>query len=256
MRKYIEILKYSLKTKTIFITDYFFSIFAFAIHVFVFNELWDYILKDKLIAGFNKAELIWYIIIGEMVTYSCYRIYKQIADMVKQGDIANMLIKPVDMINYLIVENSSVIIKAIINVIFAIILGSIMAGKINISLISIIFSIVAVLIAILMEIIIQILIGILAFFTEENKSIWLIVQKLSFFLLFTPLEFYPSIVQKIFLCLPTTYLVYTPAKIFSKFEIKEAALLLLMEILSLTALYIITRLVYKKGVEKINVNGG
>ena len=31
-----------------FITDYLFSLFGFGIHVFVFNELWDYILKDKL----------------------------------------------------------------------------------------------------------------------------------------------------------------------------------------------------------------
>lgn len=256
MKKYIEIFKYSLKTKTVFITDYFFSLFSFAIHVFVFNELWDYILKDKLVAGFTRSELIWYIIIGELVTYSSYRTYKKISDMVKQGDIANMLIKPVDIINYFIMEDSSVIIKTVINIIFAIFLGITLAGKINISLISILMSLIAILMGILIEIIIQIFIGIMSFFTEENKSMWLIIQKLSFFLLFTPVEFYPSVIQKIFYLLPTTYLIYAPAKIFSKFELKEAILLLILETISLIFMYGITRLVYKKGVEKINVNGG
>ena len=123
MRKYIEIFKYSMKTKITFIYNYLFSLFSFGIHVFVFNELWDYILNGKMILGYTKAELIWYIIIAELVTYSSESIYKKIGAMVKQGDIANMLIKPVDMINYFIAESSSIIIKMIINIIFGIMLG-------------------------------------------------------------------------------------------------------------------------------------
>ena len=105
MRKYLEIIKYSLKTKFTFIFDYIFSLFSFGIHVFVFNELWDYILAGKLVAGYSKSELIWYIIIAEFVTYTSEKKYKQISSMVKQGDIANMLIKPVNMITYFIVED-------------------------------------------------------------------------------------------------------------------------------------------------------
>ena len=99
MRKYIEIFKYSLKTKLAFIYNYLFSLFSFGIHVFVFNELWDYILKGKSIVGYTKTELIWYIIIAELVTYSAESTYKKIGSMVKQGDIANMLIKPIDIIS-------------------------------------------------------------------------------------------------------------------------------------------------------------
>ena len=56
--------------------------------------------------------------------------------------------------------------------------------------------------------------------------------------------------------LPTTYLIYAPARIFTKFEITEAIILLGLEILSGLVLYGLIRLMYAKGVKKINVNGG
>lgn len=256
MRKYIEIFKYSLKTKFAFIYNYLFSLFSFGIHVFVFNELWDYILKGKMVAGYTKPELIWYIIIAELITYSSESTYKKIGSMVKQGDIANMLIKPVDIINYFIAESSSLLIKMTINIVFGIFLGITLAGEIKVSVMSILLTFIGIFIGVFIGILLQIFVGILAFFTEENKSFWLIIQKMTFFVVFTPLEFYPEIIQKILLLLPTTYLVYTPGKIFVNFEIGIALKLLMFEILSAVFLYVLIRVLYKKGVEKINVNGG
>ena len=176
--------------------------------------------------------------------------------MVKQGDIANMLIKPIDIINYFIAESSSLIIKTIINIIFGIILGITLAGKIEITFMSAIITITAIVIGVIIGVLLQIFVGIIAFFTEENKSFWLILQKLSFFVVFTPPEFYPEIIQKILYFLPTTYLVYTPAKIFVNFELNGALKLLILEIVSAIFIYVIIRIMYNKGVEKINVNGG
>lgn len=256
MRKYIEIFKYSMKMKLTFFWNYMFSLFSFAIHVFIFNELWDYILQGKLVAGYTKQQLIWYIIIAEFITYTNEKHYKTISSMVKQGDIANMLIKPIDIIHYFLAEDSSLIIKAIVNFVFGMFLGLILAGPIKISLSSFILMIIASLIGIFIGVLIQILIGILSFFTEENNSIYLIAQKFSLLVVFTPLEFYPAIIQKIFLLLPTTYFVYTPAKIFTNASVAEAFTLLGLEVLSAIVLYVLIRVVYKKGVEKINVNGG
>lgn len=256
MRKYIEIFKYSMKTQLKFILDYFVSLISFGIHIFVFNELWDYILKGKEVAGYTREELIWYIIIAEFITYSTFKSYKKIGEMVKNGTIANMLIKPVDFINYTIAENLSVYVKALVNAVFAIVLGLILVGPIDVTIQGIIFTVIASIIGVFIGILIQTFVGLIAFFTEENSSFWLIIQKFTFFLVFTPLEFYPEIVQKIFSVLPTTYLIYAPARIFTRFEIGEAIVLLGLEILSGLVLYGIIRLMYMKGVRKINVNGG
>lgn len=256
MRKYFAIFKYSLKTQLTFIVDYLFSLFGFSIHVFVFNQLWDYILQGKSIVGYTKEELIWYIIIAECVTYSSMSTYKKIGSMVKQGDIANMLIKPVDMINYFIAEGSSIIIKSLVNIVWAIVLGLLFVGPLNFTSSRIIFTFVSMFIGIFMGILLQIFTGILAFYIEENQSCWLVLQKLSFFAVFTPIEFYPQIVQKILYFLPTTQIVYAPAKIFTNYNISLAIKSLSVQILSGIFLYIIIRRLYKKGVERINVNGG
>lgn len=256
MKKYFAIFKYSLKTQLTFIVDYLFSLFAFSIHVFVFNELWDYILQGKSIVGYTKAELIWYIIIAECVTYSSMSTYKKIGAMVKQGDIANMLIKPIDMINYFIAEGSSIIIKSLINILWAIVLGVIFAGTLDFTSLSIIFTLNSIFIGIFMGILLQIFTGIIAFYIEENQSCWLILQKLSFFAVFTPIEFYPQIVQKILYFLPTTQIVYAPAKIFTNFSIDLAVKSIVVQILSGIVLYLLIRFMYKRGVERINVNGG
>ena len=115
MRKYIEIWKYSLKTKLTFLLNYMASLFSFGIHIFVFNELWDYILQGKSVIGYTKSELIWYIIVAEFIIYSFETTYKKIATMVKQGDIANMLIKPIDVITYFFVEASANIVSSTAN---------------------------------------------------------------------------------------------------------------------------------------------
>lgn len=256
IKKYLAIFKYSLKAQLTFLPDYLFSMFSFTIHIFIFSELWDYILRGKDIVGYNKSELMWYIIIAECVTYSVIKSHKKIGEMVKNGDVANMLLKPVDMISYFIAENSAVIIKGIINIGLAIILGFAFAGPIKVSVISLVYTLVAVFIGIIIEGLVQIFIGIIAFYTEENESFYFVIQKLGLLAVFTPLEFYPEILQKLLFFLPTTQMVYAPSKIFAKFNIETANMLIIIEIMSALVMYVLLRIMYKKGVEKINLNGG
>ena len=94
MRKYLAVFKFNLKSELNFKVDYFFSLLSFAVHIFVFNALWDYILQGKAIAGYSKNELIWYIIVGEFIMYSIgKKNYIKISDMIKNGDVANILTK-------------------------------------------------------------------------------------------------------------------------------------------------------------------
>ncbi len=257
MRKYFAIFKYSVKMKVNFIIDYFISLVSFAIHVFVFSQLWDYLLRNKVdIAGYTKPQLIWYIVIGEFILISSHRAYKEIAEQVKSGQIANMLIRPVDYVRYVFADNLAIIIKVIINASFAVVSGLFFAGPLDISALGIILMIISVIISLLMEIFIQLIIGLLAFYTEENDSFWLVFQKLMLLLVFTPLEFYPVIIQKIFMLIPTSYITYAPARLLVKFETVESVKLLIYQIIAFLVLVGFTRILYKKGVEKINVNGG
>ncbi len=257
MRKYFTIFKYGLKMNTTFMLDYFFQLISFFVHVWVFNSLWDFILKDGTAAGYTRQELIWYIIMAEFVTYSISQGYKKVSEKVKDGTIANLLVKPIHYPLYFMAEESANLVKIGINLIGLFVLGFMLGGKITITRMQLGLIIISVLFSILIGTIMQLILGLVAFTMEEVKSLWLICQKLQFLLVFVPLEFYPSWVQKFLLLIPTSYIEYVPARILVKFDdVRSIAMLLGMQVMWVFALSIVSAMLFKKGVRKINANGG
>ena len=239
-----------------FIYDYLFSAISFAVHMLVFNSLWDFILKDGTMYDYDRPMLIWYIIVAEFITYGASRFYKKISDMVKDGTIANLLIKPMNFLMFVWFEQSADIIKIGVNAVTALILGLTIAGTIKVTMIQIIFLVIACVLSFLISNAIQFIIGLIAFDIEETKSIFFIVQKLQFLLVFVPIEFYGETVQKILMLIPTTHMIYAPGMILTRFDAKTAVAAIIMQLVIFVILMISTILLYKKGVKKINVNGG
>lgn len=256
MRKYYEIFKFNLKTKMNFKANYIFSLLSFTIIILVFNTLWDFILRGKTILGYTKPELIWYIIIGELITFTTAHNYRKISDMVKNGDIANLLTKPINFVKYILAEEASCIVNVIVNIVFAGILGVVMAGVIKLSFVQIVMFMISTVFGIVLWILIQVFIGLLAFLTEENEAFYLIISKAMLLLVLTPLEFFPEFMQNIFRVLPTTYIAYPPAKIFVHFNVAQNIQLLAGQIISLGLIIAVICFVSVKGVKNINVNGG
>ena len=193
---------------------------------------------------------------AEFITYSISKGYKKISDKVKDGTIANMLTKPVNFSIYFLAEESANILKVLVNIIPLVILGILYGGILNISFMHLIIIIISSLLSIIIGLLIQLALGLVSFEMEETKSLWFIIQKFQFLLVFVPLEFYSTFIQKILLIFPTTYIVYAPARILVKYQRVESISLVLMQIASILILTIINILLYKKGVEKINANGG
>lgn len=256
MKKYFAIFKYSLKMNLTFIYDYLFSAISYAVHLIVFNSLWDFILKDGTMYGYDRPTLIWYIVISEFITYAASRFYKKISDMVKDGTIANLLIKPMNFLTYVWVEQSADIIKVAVNVVMAAILGFTMAGPIKISSLQMMFFAIACILSFLISNGIQFIIGLVAFYIEETKSVYFVVQKLQFLLVFVPIDFYGKTIQKILMFFPTTHMIYAPTLIFTRFDVETALGAMIMQFVMFGIVMMSTVLLYKKGVKKINVNGG
>ncbi len=257
MGKYLAIFKFNLKSELNFKADYIFSLLSFAIHVFVFNALWNYILQGKMIEGYGKTQLIWYIIIGEFLAYSIgKKNYIKVSDMIKNGDVANILTKPLSFMKYILANEATSIVNIGVNLIFAVVLGLIMAGPIKLEAIQVILFIISIIISFFMDVFLYVFIGMLAFLTEENKSFYMVISKAMLLLIFTPLEFFPIWVQNILRFLPTTYIVYPPGKIFVNFDIKSAIFLIICQIFAFLVVYLAVYAINKKGVKNINVNGG
>ena len=118
------------------------------------------------------------------------------------------------------------------------------------------YTIISLILSVFMNILIQLFLGLISFYTEENQSFYLIIQKIMFFAVFIPVEFYPVIVQKILFCIPVVYAVYVPSKIFVNFETTASLMLFAQQIIATFVLLGINIVMYKRGVKNINVNGG
>lgn len=257
MRKYLAIFKFNLKTELNFKVDYFFSIISFAIHVFVFNALWDYILQGKMIDGYGKTELIWYVIVGEFLAYSIgKKNYIKVSEMIKNGDVANILTKPLSFMKYVLANEATSVVNIFVNIIFAVILGLAMAGPINVTPIQCMLFVISLVLSMMIDVLLYVFVGMLAFITEENKSFYMVISKAVLLLILTPLEFFPDVVQTILKFLPTTYIVYPAAKTLVNYDINSTVTLMLCQILSLVFIFAITYFINLKGVKNINVNGG
>ncbi len=257
MNKYIKVALFSIKKETKFMVDYISSLFAYFIHILVFSFVWDFVLKDKVsLEGYTKDDLIWYVLIGEFILFTITNTNREISAKVKNGDVAVMLTKPINFVLYIISEKLSDIIKIIFNAVMVVILGGIMTSGINVTLLQMIIFLTSVVLAIIISIMLDVIIGLASFFIEEVKSLYLMISKAMLILVFSPLEMFPMWAQIIFRFLPTTYTVYAPAKILVKFELYEAINLLIMQVISVLFCMGILVFEYKKGVKKINVNGG
>jgi ABC-2 type transport system permease protein len=176
--------------------------------------------------------------------------------MIKNGDISNLLVRPVNIVKYIYAEEMGGIVNILVNAALSAVLGIIMAGILQLSFIQCIIFAVSIVISILMYISLQVVIGLIAFITEENDAFYWIISKITLLLVLTPLEFFPGTIQKILLCIPTTYMVYSPGKIFVHFDLFQSLKLILGQLISLLVIFGIIKLLSKKGVKNINVNGG
>ena len=72
--------------------------------MFVFLNLWQYIYSDpnELINGYSKMQMIWYVIITEILwmSLSGRKLCKKISEDVKGGNIAYNINKPYNYILY------------------------------------------------------------------------------------------------------------------------------------------------------------
>lgn len=71
---------------------------SFAIIIFVFIQLWNYMYSSpgELIAGYNKAQMIWYVMITETIWFGIPSqvVTRQVAGDIRGGNIAYLMGKP------------------------------------------------------------------------------------------------------------------------------------------------------------------
>lgn len=263
MRKYLYIFKSEVMTNMQYIFNLLVGFISYFILIFIFLNLWKYIYSDpnELINGYNMNQMIWYVIITEILWMSLggRKLCRKICEDVRGGNIAYNINKPYSYIGYILSSHlGSVVVKGSIFTILGMLLGLIFLGKFpHLTLFSIIIVLITSLLATIINTLFVIFIGLFSFIIEDANPFWWLYSKviLVFGTLF-PIEYFPGIIKTILSYSPIYAVSYGPAKLFVDFSIPNMVNVIIVQIIYLIIIYVLCLLIYRKGVRKLNVNGG
>lgn len=263
MKKYLYIFKSEIMTSLQYTFDVITKLISYFLLIVIFVSLWKYIYSDptQSINGYNMIQMVWYIIATELIwtTVGTRALTKSISNDIKSGGVIYKLNKPYDYILYNIASHlGQIVIKFIMFFIFAAIIGYVLIGSFPpISLPMIFIFLLSVFLSIILNIIMATFIGLLSFYIEDSGPLYWVYSKVILVLgTVIPLEFFPPIMAKILKYSPIVAISYGPGRLLVNFSYTVASKILLAQIVYIIIAFILTKLLYKKGVKKLNVNGG
>lgn len=263
MRKYMVIYKANLMSNLQYIANIFVSSITYLLHIFIFIQIWNYIYEDpsELINGYSKTQMMWYIVMTETIWCSVAgrRIVREVCNDVKSGNIAYNINKPYSYIGYILFYNlSESTLRGIVFSVIGLSVGQFLIGSIPcLSIIEILAMIFTSILAIIINLLFLTFIGLCAFIMEDSNPLYWIYSKIQLiFGIVFPIEFFPKVLQPIIKYSPVFVLCYGPAKLFINFNFNTFITIVLAQILYIFISLGLCSLIYKKGVKKLNVNGG
>lgn len=263
MRKYVYIFKSNLMSNLQYIGNILIGFITYFVVIFIFTNLWEYIYSDSsnLINGYTMKQMIWYVIITEILWYALggRKLCSKISDDVKSGNIAYNMNKPYSYIGYSLASHmSEAILRGVLYTIAGMIMGLVLLGPIkDFNLICIPFVILSSILATVISVLLVICIGLTAFWVEDSGPFYWIYSKV--FLVFGtmfPIEYFPSIIKVILNYSPVYVTTYGPAKLFVNFNFSNCITILVAQVIYIVISSLLAIIIYRKGVRRLNVNGG
>ena len=263
MRKYLYIYKSEIMTNLQYAFDMLVGFIGYIIHIFIFLNLWKYIYSDssQLINGYSMNQMIWYVIITELLWTSIggRSLCRKICDDVRSGNIAYNINKPYSYVEYSLFSHAG---ATTVRFIFVTILGMILGILFLKSFPSLnILEFLGVLficsLSLVINMLLTISVGLLSFFIEDAYPFYWLYSKFILIIgTIFPIEFFPKLLQPIIKYSPIYVICYGPAKLFVDFKLDMFLQILVFQIVYIIISFAICHLIYKKGVKRLNVNGG
>ncbi len=263
MRKYLYIYKTEIMTNLQYAMDILFGFAGYLIMIFIFINLWKYMYQDssQLINGYSRNQMIWYVIITEIVWMSLEgrKLCKKISNDVKSGNIAYNINKPYNYVEYALFNHLGLVtIRFIIVTILGMGIGLLFLHSFpSLSFLQILGVLLSSILAMIINIFLLMTLGLLAFFVEDaNPFYWLYSKVIIVIGTVFPLEFFPKVIQPIIRFSPIYVVSYGPAKLFVQFSNEQFIQVLIAQLIYLGIAFLLCHGIYRKGVRKLNVNGG
>jgi viologen exporter family transport system permease protein len=186
----------------------------------VFIQLWTTTYAatgQATVQGFSVRELIWYLVITEIIALSTPRVAQTIDSDVRSGDVAYALARPY---NYPLYQLAAFWGETLPRLPLNALLGGAVAfvavGAPRVTPQGVVVCLILGVGAITLKAMFEILIGLTAFWVEDTQPAEWIYNKLLFTIggLFLPLELFPAWLAAVARALPFASIMYAPARAF------------------------------------------
>jgi ABC-2 type transport system permease protein len=233
-----------------------------AMFMFVFMALWStaFVVSGSAeLQGFTLVQIVWYLAMSETIALSSSRIFVEISEAVKAGDLAYTMARP---LSYPLFQLASSLGNSGPRFLLNLLTASIVVGLGMRQLAGTPSGLLAFLglagLALVLDGLIAVLIGLLAFWLEEINPVFWIYQKLLFTLggLFLPLEMFPGWLQRAVRWLPFQFITYAPARAFVGFEPSFVRRAVAGQVLYIVLLAALVGCVWRRAQHRLVLHGG
>lgn len=255
-----EIIKIHAKNALVYRANVFGSLILFMLYLFIFSSLWKYVLADSTIAGYSLNQMTWYLVCTEFIMIACRTdIFFTINNDVQTGSIVYAVNRPVNYVHYQCLRNlGNMLVTGSLFIGLSLILGFTFTKSLpNITITQLPFFILSLVLGIGIQFFSQMCIAVTAFYFGENIAFLLIYQKLIFLLGgFFPTEFLMEWIQRISELLPFQYIAGSPAKLLASYSWSLFTEIIVGQIIYLVFFVLLTYLLFKAGIRKLQIYGG
>lgn len=263
LRKYTVIYKATLMENLQYVLNIVLGFVSCFMLLFIFISLWDYMYSDSSarIAGYTKEQMIWYVLITEMLWFGTRTrtVTRQVSNDIRQGNIAYQINKPYHYALYVLTKYTAEwSVRLPLYAILSFVMGITMVGGLpGISIYNIPFIIISVILGITIDAVLRMCLSLIAFWIEDAAPFQWLYDKLILVIgTIFPIEIFPKALQGIFKYTPIYVVTYGPAKLMVDFSADACTRILTAQIIYLSVGLAFMFAVYAKGVRKLNVYGG
>ncbi len=232
-----------------------------AMILFIFLQIWKTVYAGKsAIDGYTIAQMIWYLTLTEVILFSTGSVrIDSLGEEIRSGAITSALLKPYHYAGreFCILLAEFISTFAIVGT-AGILLAYFYVGPIQVTLIGLILTSLLIIGSAIISFLIVLSLSLLALWLEDVTALMWIYQKFLFVLggMLVPLDFYPLWLRQITAELPTTYIMYLPAKLFIHFNLSDFIKAIVGQVIWIIVFLGILAFIYKKGLKEVTSHGG
>jgi ABC-2 type transport system permease protein len=260
--KYLAIARTQLLATLMYDRDHLVRSVFMVVILVTFVQLWTTtfaVTNQSVISGFSVSQLVWYLVITEVVALSGPRIAQSIDNQVRAGDVAYALARPYWYPLYHLAWSwGDTLLRVPVNLLVGSLVALIAVGPPDTSALAALATLLLWIGAITLKVSIEILIGLSAFWVEDTAPFEWIYAKILFTLggLLLPLELFPDWLAAIARSLPFAAIMYAPARAFVGFSWDVVGQMVLAQLTWIALTWLLLVIVFSRATRRLVAHGG